>query len=574
MSIFSKYSFDDLKIFTTTVVLTSAFSKLFLDSKNPLQQSVNVFALSILFYCCTAKIYNRLTGRVGHNKQQNKYTSIPRPILISRTPELVTTSQKSVKGELGIEQSARTTKQMTLKDQHQSPYDYELFINLGSGKSAQRLMNEGRTFDGMKPDQLGVIDLTKLQFRNGNDLDIGKIEKALLPNLKKITNKSIIYVVGHGSPGASQVVSDENVSLSIYDLLCLLAPIRGQVSEEEIPGERTQRLTIRLISCYAGSQHILGTESYGIQLAEALYFKKIRTRLFASPEPVPRTQNPERISIAQRYELPDEMEIFPVRPEPNSPVVFQVKPVKEMKAVNPLGKADIIELESFPFYYGYYREEEAEKMLKNCPEGAWLLRKSERQNEIVISIKRNVGIEHNPLESLGINLKKVLYQYGLNKVVILGLQEKIKQWEAKGKVLKSHDNPNTVVQSQPEGFWVVQRSNSTYYLFLKMDDAVHRILLEDILQLITEQDLGVIKNYIKSHTQDQAVFKAFGKEGISFLQKYAGYCEPTITRNANGDYRFAYEPRSGPYTSSTPLKVDISAATLNEWLANAKKKKD
>jgi hypothetical protein len=143
-------------------------------------------------------------------------------------------------------------------------YDRQIFLNLGSGTSAAGI-DRKRQSNGGSPSI--SIDL--------------KIENPSLDQLRLLTHRSRIYIIGHCHPNSQSITSDLGKSQTAEDYAKMIANNAPHLTNRDREG---RMLKIRIYACYAAS----GTNSFAKQLTEALFRKDILTEVTATAGLVPR----------------------------------------------------------------------------------------------------------------------------------------------------------------------------------------------------------------------------------------------------------------------------------------------
>lgn len=113
-----------------------------------------------------------------------------------------------------------------------SKYDQQFIIDSGSGRSAEGLM--------VKANSNGLPTQSVSFAKNGGNI---------ADNLKGITFNSRVYIIGHCSPGSSEIVSDNNVRITVKDYAKGIAEALTQ-SKAEYKGAP---LTVSVMACNGGS---------------------------------------------------------------------------------------------------------------------------------------------------------------------------------------------------------------------------------------------------------------------------------------------------------------------------------
>jgi len=156
-------------------------------------------------------------------------------------------------------------------------YDRQYIIDLGSGRSAQGLVEKAQKKD---------LETRVFRFPKLDVLDAQKHKQELLRLfLRGITGGSRLYIVGHCNEGLKSICSD---CVGFLKHTCEVGDIAEALADEL--KERERGLKISLVACYGGKEGEVG-ESFAESLCRQLHEKKINSEVRGFLLPVKRRGN-------------------------------------------------------------------------------------------------------------------------------------------------------------------------------------------------------------------------------------------------------------------------------------------
>ena len=243
--------------------------------------------------------------------------------------------------------------------------DYKLFINLSSGPLAEKKLTKAEKNNI----PASIINYMKESF--------------ILTPFEKLTNHSCVYIIGNHCKGNPFVTNDSNLGLRAASIVRFIAKNAPHLVNSE---DKEQILRVKVLGTNSGVQDENGNQSFAETLSKSLDEQGIQGIVYAKKGHFDDQQNLSEEKISFRTV--------------NSNTQINHSSRKKSKE----------EFKKWRLHKSYANIsfKEAEKLLKDAPDGSWLTRPSaSKPGDITITYKTKTGIINCHLIEYGLTINKI-----------------------------------------------------------------------------------------------------------------------------------------------------------------------
>jgi hypothetical protein len=358
--------------------------------------------------------------------------------------------------------------------ENNSKFDNVVILNFGHGHTAERITNKVR-------DKHKLVNIVNINLKN-KDFYNKKLE---LEKLNGITNKSKIYIIGHGSAEDSSISSDYNTELTIEDLITQISKIKSLYNKDKsLNKQDNQKLQISIVACEIGKMEKGGRGGFAVKLSKALDKSQVSADISAYTVSIHRTKainkNNTNYSVTDK-KLGDKIRINTQNGK------TEITLIEKNRKIKSLSNEELNEWLDHPAFWNIC-ENDANGLLKKASHGSWLVRNSISKNTVLFCRKkRNKKIENLDIKTKGLTIQTIEAIFGTKKMIKKEKEEKpqtlrptkpsslisltesqIREWKDHPALLKLKEQKKSdFINSAPKEKWYVASKNGELILYVK-----------------------------------------------------------------------------------------------------------